>query len=148
MRNPMVDDVQSKIDEAERAVNAIKDGYVCDLASNIEQALKYISKAEYELSYVDDEFADAQELLEEIENRYGSTDPDDWNIPDEDEVNELRELRGLAKQHKVLEAAHDVQRRIISGLLTHVRELNGATSEDTITCIMDQAGRDEEKTYG
>ena len=148
MRNEMVDDVQSKIEAAERAVNEIKEGYVCNLASNIESALRSISEAESELIYVDDEFGDVQDQLEEIENRYGSTDPDDWDIPDEDELNELRELRGLAKQHKVLEASRDVQRKIISGLLTHVRELHGATSEDAISRIMAKAGRNEEKTDG
>jgi DNA repair ATPase RecN len=154
MTHSLIQDVQSNLDSAERAVNDVKEGYVCDLESNLETVLERISDAESELRYCNDELEEQQDALDEIESRFGSHDPDDWDVLHVDDGDELRaalrkaeergdllalENKGMAGQFNVLQDAHEQQRHIIGALLTHFRELNESTSEQTLIRIMQGA---------
>ena len=143
--NILVQDVQDKLNDAERAVAEVKEGYVCDLEPNLDTILEHISNAEDELRYVNDELEEKTDYLDEIESRYGSVDPDDWAIISEDDfedrVSELHKelndkLTEACTQVTTLEYYHENQRLIISALLARFREVQGATCEDALTKLM------------
>lgn len=146
--NSLVQDVQDKLDDAERAVTEVKEGYVCDLEPNLDTILEHISNAEDELRYVNDELEEKSDYLDEIEGRYGSVDPDDWSIISEDDfedrVSELHKelndkLTEACTQVTHLQYFHENQKLIISALLAQFRLVHGATSEAELVALMQEA---------
>ena len=151
MSHTLVQDVESKISDAEAAVRTLKEGYVCDLDSNIEEINEALSGIESELVYVNDELEEKTDYLDEIEMRFGSVDPDDWDLVDTDEAEALkadfeRVTKALTQSEtelRNLKGFHANQSAIITALLTHFRQLRLDVSEDTLIRIMQEAQRSE-----
>jgi hypothetical protein len=150
MQHSLVQDVQTCLDDAERAVEAVKEGYVCDLESNLDTILEHISSAEGELRYVNDELEEKQDIYDEIESRFSSPDPDDWEFSNESEMDELRELRDKVElleadtELENLRTCHENQREVIMALLTRLSEINAAVSRDEINKLLGTLAKDRQ----
>ncbi len=93
MTHTLVRDVESAIDRAESNLYDVKNESVESINYNIDQTESAIDDIRSELRYVNDEMEELQEYAdacEEITDRFGGIDPDDWDIPEPDEIEELR----------------------------------------------------------
>ena len=163
MSHTLVQDVESRISDAEAAVRTLQEGYVCDLDSNIEEINEALSGIESELVYVNDELEDKTDSLDEIEMRFGSVDPDDWDTIDADEAEALKadfervtkaltqRLTQSETELRNLKGFHDAQKLIITALLARFRNLRdhaGRVSEliteDALIELMQDATKDHD----
>lgn len=147
MSHTLVQDVESRISDVESAIRNTKEGYVVDLEENLDNIAEELSSVESELVYVNDELEDAENQLDEIEGRFGSRDPDDWDLIDSDEGESLkadfeRVTKALTESEEELaklRVFHGNQSNIISALLLRLRDINQFTSEAEIVTIMQDA---------
>lgn len=84
-------DVENALSSLEGYIDTLGSADLTEVSSCYEDVRDSFSNLESEMAYLTSEHEEYDDLLEEIESRYGSTDPDDWDLPDEDEMKEIRE---------------------------------------------------------
>lgn len=146
--NQNVKDVRDALDTADRSINEIKEGYVCELGDNIESALNAVSEAEDQLRYLDEDLNELEEYreigdvyeLQELES-----ERDDLREDLEKATAKGPEFTALEKQHENLKKQHEVQRQIIHALLERIREVSALTTQESILDVMQVSVKAQEQ---
>jgi hypothetical protein len=144
MINQNLKDVCDALTEADRAILNIKEGYVCELDENIDRAVNAVSEADDQLRYLDEDLNELEEYrdigdvyeLQELE-----AERDDLKEDLEKATAKGPEYIALARQHKVLESSHAIQREIISALMARYREVHVMTNEESLGNLMAYAAK-------
>ena len=115
MLHTLVQDVETAIDRVESDLYDLRHDDLESAIGHLDDADTNLEEVRNELRYVNDEMEEMQEAVdqcEEIECRFGSSDPDDWEVCNEDELQDLiRERDEAIAELKELKLSNDEKAR-------------------------------------
>jgi Xaa-Pro aminopeptidase len=122
------DDVTNKMGDLEYAINDLGSTTLDDVADRISEISGIFDSLEREVNYLDDDFRELEEYRE---------------LGDITEVQEMCEKAEAKDPDELanLKEAHENQRLVIHALLTKLREVQGAVTEDEIMRVITTAGK-------